>query len=59
MVVLATASKLATLLYRLLSWGQAYVDEGAEAYETRYEQSRLLSLKTRAKRLGYELVQIA
>jgi transposase len=57
--VFATARKLATLLYRLLRWGQAYVDEGAEAYERRYEQSRLVSLKTRAKQLGYELVQTA
>ena len=55
--VFATARKLATLLYRLLRWGQAYVDEGAEAFERRYEQNRLLALKARAKQLGYELVQ--
>ena len=57
--VFATARKLATLLYRLLRWGQAYVDEGAEAFERRYEQNRLLALKARAKQLGYELVQTA
>jgi hypothetical protein len=28
--VFATARKLATLIYRLLRWGQPYVDEGAE-----------------------------
>jgi hypothetical protein len=55
--VFATARKLATLLYRLLRWGQAYLDEGAEAFERRYEQNRLLALKARAKQLGYELVQ--
>ena len=33
--VFATARKLAQLVYRLLRWGQAYVDEGAEAYEKR------------------------
>jgi transposase len=55
--VFATARKLATLLYRLLRWGQAYVDEGAEAFQRRYEQSRLLALKASAKQLGYELVQ--
>jgi transposase len=55
--VFATARKLATLIYRLLRWGQAYVDEGAEAYERRYEQSRLLALKTKAQQLGFELVQ--
>jgi transposase len=55
--VFATARKLATLIYRLLRWGQAYVDEGAEAYERRYEQSRLPALKTKAQQLGFELVQ--
>jgi transposase len=29
----ATARKLAQYIYRLLKWGQPYVDEGAEAYE--------------------------
>jgi len=57
--VFSTARKLATLIYRLLRWGQAYVDEGAEAYERRYEQSRLLSLKSKASQLGYQLVQSA
>ena len=32
--VFATARKLATLIYRLLRWGQPYVDEGVEAYES-------------------------
>jgi hypothetical protein len=31
--VFATARKWATLIYRLLRWGQQYVDEGAEAFE--------------------------
>jgi len=35
--VFATARKLATYIYRLLRWGQQYVDEGAEAYEKRYQ----------------------
>jgi hypothetical protein len=55
--VFATARKLATLIYRVLCWGQPSVDEGAEAYERRYEQNRLLSLKSKAQRLGYQLVQ--
>ena len=53
--VFATARKLATLIYRLLRWGQPYVDEGAEAYENRYHQRRLLSLTARANSLGYQL----
>lgn len=54
--VFATARKLATLIYRLLRWGQPYADEGAEAFERRYQETRLAALKAKAKQLGYELV---
>jgi transposase len=53
--VFATARKLATLIYRLLRWGQPYVDEGAEAYEKRYQEARLKRLTAMAKDLGYQL----
>ena len=53
--VFATARKLATIIYRLLRWGQPYVDEGAETYEQRYRENRIKSLKARAKELGYQL----
>jgi transposase len=54
----AAARKIATLIYRLLRWGQPYVDEGAQAYESRYEQQRLLGLASRARQLGYQLTPI-
>jgi len=54
--VFATARKLATLIYRLLRWGQPYVDEGAQAFEERYHQQRIRSLTARATELGYQLV---
>jgi hypothetical protein len=53
--VFATARKLATLIYRLLRWGQPYVDEGAEAFEKRYRQQHIKGLATRAKELGFQL----
>jgi transposase len=56
--VFATARKLAQLTYRLLRWGQAYVDEGAEAYERRYRELRLQRLKASAKDIGYDLTPI-
>ena len=56
--VFATARKLATLIYRLLRWGQSYVDEGAEAYENRYRQQRIQSLTTKAHALGYQLTPV-
>jgi transposase len=54
--VFATARKLATLIYRLLRWGQPYVDEGAEAFEKRYRQQHIKGLAARAKELGYQLM---
>jgi transposase len=57
--VFATARKLATLIYRMLRWGKSYVDEGAEAYEKRYQQARLRRLTTIARELGYHLTPLA
>ena len=57
--VFATARKLATLIYRLLRWGQPYVDEGVIAFEKRYQQSRIKSLQAKAQELGYQLIQSA
>ena len=53
--VFATARKLATLIYRLLRWGQPYVDQGAQAYEKRYQERRIGNLKATADQLGFEL----
>jgi hypothetical protein len=57
--VFATARKLATLIYRLLRWGQPYVDEGAAAYESRYRQHRIGRLAATAKELGYQLTPVS
>jgi transposase len=54
--VFATARKLAQWVYRVLRWGQAYVDEGAAVSETRYRQARITRLAASAKDLGYALV---
>jgi transposase len=56
--VFATARKLATIIYRLLRWGQPYVDEGVEAYEQHYHQGRIKSLTAKAKEMGYQLTPI-
>lgn len=56
--IFATARKLATYIYRMLRFGQDYVDEGAQAYEQRFQQKRLASMRTFAKQMGYELVPI-
>jgi transposase len=56
--VMATARKLAQYIYRLLRWGQAYVDEGAAAYEQRYHEARVKRLAATATQLGYTLVSV-
>jgi transposase len=51
--VFATARKLAQLIYRLICYGQAYVDTGAEAYEARFEQRRLAFYTKALNSMGY------
>ena len=57
--VFASARKVATLIYRLLRWGQPYIDEGAQAYEERYRAQRIKSLRARAKQLGYQMTPLS
>jgi transposase len=54
--IFATARKLAKLIFRMLRYGQQYVDEGAAAYEARFHQQRLFHLTQTAKELGYQLI---
>ena len=56
--VFATARKLAVLIYRMLRFGQDYIDEGMQAYEARFEAKRLHNLHSVAKQLGYQLVPL-
>jgi transposase len=51
--IFATARKLAQLIYRLVRYGQAYVDTGTEAYEARFNQRRLISLTKTLNSMGY------
>jgi len=53
--IFATARKLAQLVYRMLRFGQDYIDIGETAYDLRYQMRRLASLKESAKTLGYTL----
>jgi transposase len=55
--VFATARKLGELVYRMLRYGQAYVDVGQAEYEKRYEQTRIRALTSTANQMGYNLVK--
>jgi transposase len=55
--VFATARKLGGLVYRMLRYGQQYVDVGQAEYEKRYEQTRIRALTSTANQMGYNLVK--
>jgi transposase len=51
--VFAMARKLAQLVYRMLRYGQDYIDLGEVAYESRFQARRLAGLKETAREMGY------
>ena len=55
--VFAMARKLAILTFRLLKYGQAYLDKGVEAYEERFRQRRIMACRAMANSLGLRLIQ--
>ncbi len=55
--VFAIARKLAQYVYRMMRYGQDYVDIGEQEYERRHMQQRLHSLRETARALGYKLVE--
>jgi transposase len=54
--ITAMAHKLARLVYRMLKYGQEYVDMGTQQYEERYRRQQIDFLKKRASDLGLQLV---
>ena len=53
--VFATARKLAQLVFRMLRYGQDYIDIGERAYEERFRQNHINGLRKAAQALGYTL----
>jgi transposase len=56
--VKAMARYLGVLVYRMLTKGQAWVDEGAASYAERRQQREITALTKRAESQGYRLVPI-
>lgn len=54
----ATARKLACLIYRMLKYGQPFVEQGQEAYTAAQTQRTIRSLRHRAQNLGLKLLNI-
>jgi transposase len=51
--ITAMAHKLARLVYRMLKYGQEYVDKGMQYYEARYRRQQVEFLKKNAAKLGF------
>jgi transposase len=55
----AMANKLARIVYRMLKYGEAYVDKGREYYEQKYRQIQIRLLVRKAAELGFQLTESA
>ncbi|WP_321477554.1 IS110 family transposase [uncultured Paludibaculum sp.] len=55
----AMARYLAILVYRLMRYGQEWVDRGMERFEAKRAQREMAMLESRAKAKGFHLVPIA
>jgi len=53
--ITAMAHRLARLVYRMLKYGQQYVDKGSEYYERRNRQQQIEFPRKKAARLGLQL----
>jgi transposase len=56
--ITATARKLACLIYRLIKTGQGYQEVDVRAYELKYKDQIVRSLRKRAAGFGFELVEV-
>jgi hypothetical protein len=56
--ITAMAHRLARLVYRMLKYGQQFVDKGMEYYEQRYRNQQLHLLQKKAAILGLQLVPV-
>jgi len=54
--ITAMAHRLARLVYRMLKYGQQYVDKGAEHYEQRNRQQQINFLKKKAAQFGLQVI---
>src|SRR4029077_19055592 len=55
--ITAMAHRLARLVYRMLKYGQEYVDKGMQYYEARYRRQQVEFLKKNAVKLGLQIIE--
>lgn len=56
--ITAMAHRLARLVFRMLKYGQEYVDKGTQYYEQRHREQQLQLLKKKAAALGLQVIEI-
>jgi transposase len=56
--ITAMAHKLARLVYRMLKYGQEYVDKGMQYYEERHHHQQVEHLKKTAAKLGLQIAEV-
>jgi len=54
--IVATACKIARIIYHMLKDKREYVDHGADHYEQKYQEQALKKLKRQAAKLGMKLI---
>lgn len=55
----AMANKIARIIYRMLKFGEAYVDKGKEFYEEKYRSQQIRFLAKKASEFGLQVVHSA
>ncbi|MGA2327884.1 MAG: hypothetical protein ABSH05_16515 [Bryobacteraceae bacterium] len=55
--ITAMAHRPARLVYRMLKYGQEYVDKGTQYYEERYREQQIKLLQKTAAKLGLRVVK--
>lgn len=55
--ITAMAHRLARLVYRMLKYGQTFVDKGTEYYEERFRHQQIQLLQKRAAKLGFQIAE--
>jgi transposase len=56
--ITAMGAKLARLVYRMLRYGQEYVDKGSAQYQARYHEQQIRQLKKKAAQHGFTLISM-
>jgi hypothetical protein len=56
---MATAHRIARIVYHLLKYGESYEAESAERYDHKRQERELRALTRRANKLGYTLAPVS